>query len=97
MEQKLSASAKVPSVPFVTPATGGDKRRDSQASSTVKVRDYGVTDIRVYGDSSTKSGAGTTKRRGKGKSVNIVRQPDKQGIERFIDPGYAQKLSDIES
>ena len=88
MEEKLAASAKVQPIPYITPA---DKKRASEASST-QVRDIGSTNINVYA-----GGATSTKRRSKNKSVNIVRQPDKQGIERYIDPDYSQKLQEIES
>lgn len=28
--------------------------------------------------------------------INLVRQPNKQGVERFVDNAYEQKLSNIE-
>jgi len=38
---------------------------------------------------------GTAKQRTSGQSVTLVRYPDKQGVERFVDPDLQSKLDDI--
>ena len=41
---------------------------------------------------------GSTKKKSSTKTKSmVVRQPNKQGVERFIDPAYAKKLGDVES
>ena len=55
-----------------------------------------MSSIQVY-QQATAEGVKKRKTRASGKSVNLVRQPDKEGIQRMMDPSYEQKLGALES
>ena len=100
-------SASKPRAPFTTPggkngpviATADIRNLDMSAISMNEQPDLlneSKDGLRNLNISMSSVKAGGRKKRAKAKSVSAVRQPDKEGVERFHDPAYNSKLDDIQ-